>query len=97
MTLGIVPGDLDSATKAFADQKVEMEKEKAAWEIAHAKVDTLIRAVKDLKIKANKLASQIPILQEKVKHLDNKVIDGLNEIRAMELDLEHTIKANNDY
>jgi hypothetical protein len=30
MALGIVPGDLDSAAKAFADLKVELEREKAA-------------------------------------------------------------------
>jgi hypothetical protein len=30
MALGIVPGDPDSTTKAFADMKAELEKEKAA-------------------------------------------------------------------
>jgi hypothetical protein len=30
MALGIVPGDLDSTTKAFADMKAELEREKAA-------------------------------------------------------------------
>jgi hypothetical protein len=29
MALGIVPGDLDSAAKAFADLKAELEREKA--------------------------------------------------------------------
>jgi hypothetical protein len=29
MALGIVPSDLDSAAKAFADLKVELEREKA--------------------------------------------------------------------
>jgi hypothetical protein len=42
MALGIVPSDLDSAAKAFADLKV-----------AHIEVDTLTRAVKDLKISAD--------------------------------------------
>jgi hypothetical protein len=32
-----------------------------------------------------------------VKHLDNKVIDGLNELRTGELCLERTTKANDDY
>jgi hypothetical protein len=40
--LGIVPSDLDSAAKAFADLKV-----------AHIEVDTLTWAVKDLKISAD--------------------------------------------
>jgi hypothetical protein len=30
MALGIVPGVLDSAAKAFVDQKAELDKEKAA-------------------------------------------------------------------
>jgi hypothetical protein len=65
--------------------------------MAHVEVDTLTRAVKDLKISADKFITEVPILEEKVKHLDYKVIVGLNEIRAKELDLERTAKANNDY
>jgi hypothetical protein len=57
----------------------------------------LTRAVKDLKIYADKFAAQIPILDEKVNHLENKVVDGLNEVRARELCLERTTKANDDY
>jgi chromosome segregation ATPase len=91
------PGDLDSAAKAFADLKAELEKEKSVREIAQAEVDTLTRAVKDLKISADKFAAQVPILEEKVKHLENKVVDGLNEVRAMELCLEHMTKENDDY
>jgi predicted Zn-dependent peptidase len=34
MALGIAPGNSDFAAKAFADLKAELEKEKAAWEIA---------------------------------------------------------------
>jgi hypothetical protein len=101
MALDIVPSDLDSAAKAFAYLKVElekeMEKEKAARETTQAKVDTLTRAIKDLKISTDKFVAQVPILEEKVRHLGNKVIDGLNEIRAKELDQESTTKANNDY
>jgi hypothetical protein len=65
--------------------------------MAQAEVDTLTRAVKGLMISADKFAAQVPTLEEKIKHLDNKVIDGLNEIRAKELDLERTTKANDDY
>jgi hypothetical protein len=54
-------------------------------------------AVKDLKISADKFTAQIPNLEEKVKHLENKVIDGLNEVKARELCLECTTKANDDY
>jgi hypothetical protein len=31
MALGVVPGDPGSATKAFADLKTELDKERAAW------------------------------------------------------------------
>jgi septal ring factor EnvC (AmiA/AmiB activator) len=97
MALGIVPGDLHSAAKTFVDLKAELEKEKAAREMTQAEVDMLTRAVKDLKISTDKFTTQAPILEEKIKHLDNKVIDGLNEVRAKVLDLEHTTKANDDY
>jgi chromosome segregation ATPase len=97
MALGIVLGDLDSTTKAFADMKVELERENAAQEMALAEVEVLTQAVKNLKISADKFVTQIPILEENVKHLENKVVDGLNKVRARELCLEHTTKANDDY
>jgi hypothetical protein len=97
MTLGIIPGDPDSATKAFADLKIEPDKEKAAWKAAQIEVDTLFWAVNDLKISTDKFAAQIPTLENKVKHLENKVVDGLNEVRARELCLERTTWVNDDY
>jgi hypothetical protein len=57
----------------------------------------LARAVKDLKISNDKFAAQIPTLKDQVKHLENKVVDGLNEVRAQDLFLERTTQANNDY
>jgi VIT1/CCC1 family predicted Fe2+/Mn2+ transporter len=97
MALGVVPGDPDSATKAFIALKEELVKEKAARQIARAEVETLTRTVGDLKILANRFAAQISVLKDKVMHLDNKVIDGLNELRAKELCLEHTTNANVDF
>jgi hypothetical protein len=76
MTLGVDPGDLDSATKAFADLKVELEKEKAARATAWIDIDTLTHAVEGLKLYADNFSTQIHILEKKVKHLENKVIDG---------------------
>jgi hypothetical protein len=29
--------------------------------------------------------------------MENKVVDGLNEVRAWELCMEHTTRANDDY
>jgi hypothetical protein len=36
----------------------------------------------------NRFTTQVPALEEKVKHMDNKVLDGLTELRTKELDLE---------
>jgi hypothetical protein len=78
MALGIVPGDQDLAAKSFADLKAELNKEKATRVTAQTEVDTLTRAAKDLKINADKFAVQIPTLEDKVKHLENKVVEGPN-------------------
>jgi hypothetical protein len=45
----------------------------------------------------DRFTAQIPILKDKVKHLENKVADGLNEVRARELFLERTTRANDNY
>jgi hypothetical protein len=97
MALGIVPGDPDSAAKAFANLKIGLDKEKAARKAAQIEVDTLTRAVKDLKIYADKFATQIPTLKDKVKHLGNTVVDGLNEVRFQGLCMERTTWANDNY
>jgi peptidoglycan hydrolase CwlO-like protein len=97
MALGIVPGDSDSTTKAFADMKTKLDNEKAAQKVAQNEVDMLSRAIIDLKILTNKFTAQIPTLEDKVKYLENKVVDGLNEVRAREVCLERTTRANDDY
>jgi chromosome segregation ATPase len=97
MALGIVPGDQDSAAKSFADMKAELDKEKAAQVTSQTEVDMLTQAVKDLKITTNKFIMQIPTLEDKVKHLENKVVEGLNKIRAKELSLKRTTAANEEY
>jgi hypothetical protein len=60
MALGVVPSDLDSTAKSFADLKVELDKEKAAQETAQVEVDNPTRAVKDLKIFTNKFPESPP-------------------------------------
>jgi hypothetical protein len=97
MALGIILGDPNLAAKAFADNKTELDKEKIAQKAAQIEVDMLAQVVKDLKISTNKFATRIPTLEDQVKHLENKVVDGLNEIRARELCLECTTQANDDY
>jgi hypothetical protein len=97
IALGIVPGDPDSTTKAFADLKIELDNEKVARKVAQIEVDTPSWAVKDLKILTDKFTAQIPTLEDKVKYLENKVVDRFNEVRARELCLECTTRADKDY
>jgi hypothetical protein len=97
MALGVKPRDQDSATKILVVLKSELAKEKAAWEKVQAKAGTLAWTVEDLKKMTDRFAVQIPFLDEKVKHLDNKVLDAQSELWAKELCLEWTTKANNDY
>jgi hypothetical protein len=80
MALGIIPGDPDSDAKAFVDLKMYLNMEKAARLAAQVEVDVLTRVVKYLKISANKFATQIPTLDDKVKHLEGKEEDGLKEV-----------------
>jgi hypothetical protein len=75
---------------AFADLKADLDEEKAARIMAQIEVDVLSRAVRDLKISTDRFATQILTLEDKVKHLENKVGDRLNEIRTQELCLERT-------
>jgi predicted nucleic acid-binding Zn-ribbon protein len=65
--------------KAFADLKADLDEEKVARITAQVEVDVLSRAIKDLKISADRFATQIPTLEDKVKHLEDKVEDGLKE------------------
>jgi hypothetical protein len=97
MALGIEPGEQDSADKSLAALKSELVEEKAARVKAQTEVETLALAVEDLKKIADRFVTQIPTLEEKVKHLDNKVLDGPTELHAKELNLERTTKANEDY
>jgi hypothetical protein len=53
--------------------------------MAQFEVDVLTWVVRDLKISADRFANQIPTLEDKVKHLENNVVDGLNDVRAQEL------------
>jgi hypothetical protein len=83
--------------KDFTDLKVDLDEEKVAWIVAQVEVDMLSRAVCDLKISAHMFATQIPTLEDMFKHVEDKVVDGLKEVRAWELCLERTTQANDDY
>jgi hypothetical protein len=77
--------------------KADLDKEKVVWLTAHIEIDVLIRVVKDQKISTNRFAIQLSNLKDKVKHLENKEVDGLKEIWAQELYLERTTRVNDDY
>jgi phage-related tail protein len=57
MALDVALGDPDLSTKAFADLKAGLMKEKAALEKAQTEVETLNRAVGYLKISADRFAT----------------------------------------
>jgi chromosome segregation ATPase len=97
MALGVEIGDLDSTAKSLAALKTEMAEEKAARVKTEVEADTLARAVEDLKKMTDRFAARIPNLEERIKHLDNKVLNGLTELRTKELNLERTTKVNEDY
>jgi hypothetical protein len=52
-TLGVILGNPNSTTKAFANRKEELAREKVVREIAHAEVEALTQAVGDLKMLAD--------------------------------------------
>jgi chromosome segregation ATPase len=96
-TLDVELGDQDSAIKLFATLKNELAEEKAARVKAQADAETLAREVEDLKKMVDRFAARVPTLEEKLKQLDNKVLDSLTEHRAHELNLEQTTKVSEDY
>jgi hypothetical protein len=83
MALGIISSDPDSAAKAFANLKADLNEEKTACLMAQIEVDVLTRAIRDLKISTDWFATQIPTLEDKVKHLENEVVDGLKEVQIV--------------
>jgi hypothetical protein len=66
MALGIIPGAPSSEAKAFTDFKADLDEEKAARVIAWIEADVLSRAVRDLKISADRFATQMPTLVKKL-------------------------------
>jgi hypothetical protein len=79
MALGVEPGDQDSVAKFLATLKSELAEEKAGQGEAQAKVETLAWVVDGLKKTTDRFAAQVPALEEKVKYMDNKFLDGLTK------------------
>jgi chromosome segregation ATPase len=82
MALGVIPGAPGSEAKAFADLKADLDEKRTARVTAQVEVDVLSQTVRDLKISADRFASRIPTLEDKVKHLEDKVVEGLNEVKS---------------
>jgi hypothetical protein len=96
LALGVIPEAPGYEAKALADLKPDLDEEKAARVMAQVEADILLQVVRDLKVSADRFASQIPALEDKVKHLEDKVVEGLKEVRARELYLECTTHANDN-
>jgi predicted nucleic acid-binding Zn-ribbon protein len=88
--LSVDPGDKDLAASYLASLKSKLVHEKAARKQAQDEVETLSRAVGDLKKMADKFAAQVPALEE-------NILDGLKGLRDKELSLERSTKAKEDY
>jgi phage-related tail protein len=97
LALGVIPSAPGYEAKALADLKADLDEEKAAWLATQVEADVLSRAVNDLKVSTDRFASQIPTLEVMVKHLEDKVVEGLKEVRARELCLECTTHAKENY
>jgi hypothetical protein len=82
MALDFIPSAPGLEAKAFTDLKANLDEEKAAWVTVQIEADVLSRAAWDLKISVDRFATQIPTLEDKVKHLEDKVVQGLHEVRA---------------
>jgi septal ring factor EnvC (AmiA/AmiB activator) len=95
--LGVDPDDQNSAAESLATLKNELAKEKLTWEKTQADVDTLFRAVEELKKSADQLAAQVPSLETKVKNLDDKVAELNIKLQSRELSLERTTAAKDDF
>jgi hypothetical protein len=75
MVLGMVPGDPDSAAKAFPNQKDELAKEKVIQETAQSKVETLTDVDINTSDTSTPTHNQIsgPITQARACQLNNQV------------------------
>jgi hypothetical protein len=62
----MIPGATNSAMNAIANLKEELDKEKVAWFEAQVKVDVLTRAVKDLKISADRMPPRSLLLRTRL-------------------------------
>jgi chromosome segregation ATPase len=93
--LGVKPRD--PTTKSLAALMTKLAEANDARDKAQAEAETLVLVVEDLKKSSNRFAARISALDEKVKHLDNKVLDMLNDACAKELSLRRVTKSNDDY
>jgi phage-related tail protein len=80
MALNIMPRDLDSAAKSLTTLKAELVEAKTIYKKAQVEAETLARAVKELKKTTDQFLAQVPALEEKVKHLNNTILDLLTEL-----------------
>jgi septal ring factor EnvC (AmiA/AmiB activator) len=77
--------------------KNELADGKLAQEKAQIDIETLSRAVEDMKKTADQLASQVPSLETHMKNLNDKITDLNAKLCANELSLEQTTNTKDDF
>jgi hypothetical protein len=97
LDLGVTPGAPGSEAMTLANPKAAPDEEETTRVMAQVQADVLSRALHDRKVSANRFASKIPTLEDRVKNLEDKVVEGLKELRARLLYLEPTTLINDNY
>jgi hypothetical protein len=97
LALWVTPAAPGSEEMTLANLKRALDEERATRVTAQVEADVHSQAVRDLKVSADRFASQIPTLEDKVMHLEDKVVEGLKELTARELCLERTTLTNDNY
>jgi septal ring factor EnvC (AmiA/AmiB activator) len=59
-------------------------------------IETLARAVEEMKKTSDHLSAHVPALEPQVKTLNMTIVDMTTELRAKELSLEHTTTAKDN-
>jgi hypothetical protein len=97
LDLGVTPGAPGSEAMTLANPKAAPDEEETTRVMAQVQADVLSRSLHDRKVSANRFASKIPTLEDRVKNLEDKVVEGLKELRARLLYLEPTTLINDNY
>jgi chromosome segregation ATPase len=96
-TLGIKPGDQNSAVDTITALKNELADKTQAQEKFQTDTKTLSRVVEVFKKTADQLPAYVPSLDAHVKTLNNTITNLNTELHAGELSLEWTTATKDDF